>query len=132
MRLTNRQELFCIEISKGNTQKDAYIKAGYSTKNMKDETIRNNAYMLMQKSDIAARIKELKDPLQKKFEYTMEQSFEMFKKIQEMALNKEDLSNFIKAEELKGKLLGLYTDKVKTDISGNLGLKQDIIIKFED
>lgn len=56
------------------------------------------------------------------FEYSKNESFENLEAVQEMALNKRgkddepspDISLFLKAEELKGKLCGLYSEKEKT------------------
>ena len=57
-----------------------------------------------------------------KFQYSKNKSFENLEAVQQMALNKKnkddeitpDISIFLKAEELKGKLCGLYSDKEKT------------------
>lgn len=54
-------------------------------------------------------------------EYSKSDSFENLEAIQEMALNRKgkddeinpDISIFLKAEELKGKLCGLYAEKDK-------------------
>ncbi len=54
-------------------------------------------------------------------DYSKNDSFENLEVIQEMALNRKgkddeispDISVFLKAEELKGKLCGLYSDKDK-------------------
>ena len=54
-------------------------------------------------------------------EYSKTDSFENLEAIQEMALNRKgkddeinpDISIFLKAEELKGKLCGLYSEKDK-------------------
>ena len=89
-KLTSKQELFCQEILKGKSQTEAYINAGYSVSNMKDATIINNAYKLINTNDISTRIEELKKPLQKKFEYTIEQSFKKLQLIQDMALNPDE------------------------------------------
>lgn len=56
-----------------------------------------------------------------KFEYSKTKSFENLEAVQQMALNRKgkddeinpDISVFLKAEELKGKLCGLYADKDK-------------------
>jgi phage terminase small subunit len=58
-KLTSKQELFCQYVISGLSQHDAYLKAGYSS-NMLPDTIDNNAYMLTCKSEIKARILELK------------------------------------------------------------------------
>lgn len=62
------------------------------------------------------------------FNYSKDKSFENLEAVQKMALNKKgkddeispDISIFLKAEELKGKLCGLYSDKSKTYVPINL------------
>lgn len=62
------------------------------------------------------------------FEYSKNESFENLEAVQQMALNKRgkddelapDISLFLKAEELKGKLCGLYADKDKITPKVNL------------
>ena len=58
--LTPKREKFCQEMAKLGNQRQAYKKA-YNCKNMKNETIDNNAYMLMQNSEVRARLKELSE-----------------------------------------------------------------------
>lgn len=63
-----------------------------------------------------------------KFQYSKNKSFENLEAVQQMALNKKnkddeitpDISIFLKAEELKGKLCGLYNDKEKTSPQVNM------------
>ncbi len=60
------------------------------------------------------------------FNYSKNESFENLEVVQKMALNRKgkddeinpDISTFLKAEELKGKLCGLYSDKISqnTDV----------------
>ena len=131
MKLTLKQETFCKEyISNGGNATQAYKKA-YDCKKMKETTINNNAYKLLQNNEIATRIKELKKPLQEKFEYTMEQSFKKFEEIQKLALanKRPDLTNAIKCEENKAKLMGLYaTEKVEV----NSNVKKIFITKTDE
>ncbi|HIS89349.1 TPA: hypothetical protein IAA87_07995 [Candidatus Avigastranaerophilus faecigallinarum] len=64
----------------------------------------------------------------KKFEYSKNESFENLEAVQQMALNRKgkddevspDISIFLKAEELKGKLCGLYSEKEKTSTNVNI------------
>ena len=131
MKLTLKQETFCKEyISNGGNATQAYKKA-YDCKKMKETTINNNAYKLLQNNEITTRLKELKKPLQEKFEYTMEQSFKKFNELQELALKRisitgqpnPDLTNAIKCEENKAKLCGLYAEpETKLKIKGNLAI----------
>lgn len=65
---------------------------------------------------MARRKKQLNDET---FKYSRNESFENLEVVQEMALNRKgkddevnpDISIFLKAEELKGKLCGLYSEK---------------------
>jgi len=60
--LTSKQISFCDAIISGLNQSDAY-KAAYDTKNMLPATISNNAYMLMNHSDIKANIQAQRDSI---------------------------------------------------------------------
>lgn len=60
--LTPKREKFCQEMAKLGNQRQAYKKA-YNCENMKDETIDNNAYKLMQDNEIITRLKELSDEI---------------------------------------------------------------------
>lgn len=64
-KLTPKREKFCQEFVKLGNQRQAYIKA-YNCKNMKDETIDNNAYMLMKNNEVIARIAELNGKIENK------------------------------------------------------------------
>ena len=44
-------------------------------------------------------------------EYESAESFNQLTKLQEMAISQENVSLALKAEELKGKLAGLYSEK---------------------
>ncbi len=46
-----------------------------------------------------------------KINYASTDSFNQLNKLQEMAISQENVSLALKAEELKGKLAGLYSDK---------------------
>ena len=62
------------------------------------------------------------------FNYSKNKSFENLEAVQKMALNKKnkddeitpDISVFLKAEELKGKLCGLYNEKEQNAASINI------------
>lgn len=116
--LTPKQEKFCQGVAKGLTYSDAYREA-YNAKKMKTETINNSAFKLLKNGEITARVEELKEKTTSDIKYTIEDSFNNLRKAQELALSRKnplgeanpDLTNFIKAEELKGKLKGLYVEK---------------------
>lgn len=82
-----------------------------------------------------ARKKKISEDNQ--FNYSKDKSFENLEAVQQMALNKKgkddevtpDISIFLKAEELKGKLCGLYNDKEKT--TAKISFMGSVIINGE-
>ena len=73
-------------------------------------------------------VRKKKTSKDENFAYSKNESFENLKAVQEMALNKlgkdyepnPDISLFLKAEELKGKLCGLYGEKEKITAKVNI------------
>jgi len=66
-KLTGNELSFCQEYVKANgNATQAYKNSSYKSDAMKEATINNNAYMLLQKSDILARIQEIQDKANKK------------------------------------------------------------------
>ena len=53
----------------------------------------------------------MKNKKKDKIIYETAESFNQLTKLQEMAISQENVSLALKAEELKGKLAGLYSDK---------------------
>lgn len=80
MALTQKQDRFCIEIVRTDDRNQAY-RAAFNCSNMKQATIDNNAYMLLQRSDIKARIAELKAPVIAKTQLTLENVLQELMKI---------------------------------------------------
>lgn len=70
--LTIQQQNFVDKFLETNKQSDAY-KFAYNCKNMKEKTITNNAYKLLQNNDIATTIRKAQEELQKKTDITKEQ-----------------------------------------------------------
>jgi phage terminase small subunit len=127
MTLTIKQENFCIAVAKGKNQTEAY-REYYNTKNMKDETIWNSAYKLMNNGEVAAKIAELRARMEEKLVYSAKQSFENFEELKRMAIMKNNVQAALKAEELKGKLAGLYVDKQEVAIEG----VKKVLVEFEE
>lgn len=65
MALTPKKKKFADEFFKCGNQSEAYRRA-YNCKNMKPETITENASRLMRDNDVAARIQKLQDKVDKK------------------------------------------------------------------
>lgn len=123
--LSNKELKFCKAYAKDperNATKAA-IAAGYS-----DGAARQQGYRLLQKDYIKQKIDDILKPIAEKieeqFNYTALESFKNLCKAQEIALAqtqyypatkevraKPDLTAFLKAEELKMKLAGLFEEK---------------------
>lgn len=128
MSLTAKQEKFCQEIVKGKTQYESYcIAYPEQVDTSKRETLDNNAYMLSKKSEIIARIDELRKPAIDKVNITLEKLITELEEVKKLAKNKEQLKVFIKAIEEQGKLSGLYT--IKTE---NLNKNVDFEIDYSE
>lgn len=126
-KLTPKQKKFCKEyvISLNGTQ--AAIKAGYSK-----DTAYSIACENLKKPEIKARIAELRKAEEEQFYYSRSMSFKKLEEAQKLALAKvaytkegdaydnPDISGFLKAEELKGKMSGLYEPETKQEININL------------
>ena len=107
----DRKQKFVELVASGESPYQACIKAGYSV-----SYARSNSHILREK--YKNEIKELK-PVMKKvieedFKYTVKESFSKLNEIQKLALLQDEKGNFqnlgaaIKAEELKGKMYGVY------------------------
>ena len=90
MSITTKQELFIQGLIKGYSQREAY-KFAYNCENMKDSTIDNNAYKLMQNNEILTRYQELLNEHKQKALYTREEAINDLIWIKEKA--REDISN---------------------------------------
>lgn len=62
-----------------------------------------------------------------RIEYASTDSFNQLNKLQEMAISQENVSLALKAEELKGKLAGLYSEKRETQEIDNSPLEIKIL-----
>lgn len=59
--LSNNQELFCQELMKGLTQRQAYLKAYPNSKKWKPESIDQRASRLVKSVKVVSRLKELRE-----------------------------------------------------------------------
>lgn len=148
-KLTSKQEKFIREYLKGKSATESYKAAGYSTKNMKPATVHNNAYMLLNKSEISARIEESKTKSLEKAEISREWIIEKLRENAEQCMtsgsDEDNPSTFNpnaanKALELLGKELGMFVERsenVNTNFvigatSEKTEEKQDPIIPADD
>lgn len=130
MSLTTKQEIFVQRLIEGYSQREAY-KFAYNCEKMKDSTIDNNAYKLMQNNEILTRYEELKNELKQKMFYTVEKANDDLEWIKLKA--KEDIeyrgikqanaTTYLGAIKQQIDLNGITIKEAKEDI--------DNVIKFE-
>lgn len=131
-KLTERQKKFCKEyVLNGGNGTKAAIKAGY-----KESSAYSTANEILKYPEVKAYLRILYEEEDKDFIYTRSMSFKNLEKAQRMALDKvhiavtkdgevietpqPDIAAFTKAEELKGKLNGLYVEKTETKTDLNI------------
>jgi hypothetical protein len=106
-RLTKAQEIFVQELLKGNTQRQAYLKAYPSKKNWKVSSLDSNASVLFKQVKVRHRYDELLNEMREieteKTRWTREQSIETLRYI--IDVNKKDLERIDRAAEEELELL---------------------------
>ncbi len=130
-KLTAKQENFCAEFVQCGNAAEAYRRA-YSAGKMKPETVWSNASRLLDNSKVRARVQELQDAAAQKAQVTLEGHLKKLAELRDLAIEDGQLSAAITAEISRGKAAGLYTDKVKAELSGANGgpLSSEIVVKF--
>ena len=107
----DRQRKFCEYVAQGLNAYRAAIKAGYSEKYAKTDS---HKLLERNEKEIEALRPVVKKTLEKEFTYSVKESFNKLCEIQELAMlqnengNYSNLSVAAKAEELKGKMYGVY------------------------
>ena len=114
--LSNQQIEFCKNYAKYGEATKSAIEAGYSVQTAKKKSalwLADSRFI----KEIAFWQKKINEHIEKKFCYTVEESFKKLQEIQELALLTDEngkyynLSVASKVEELKGKLAQLYIEK---------------------
>lgn len=131
MSLTPQQEKFAQSVASGMNQSDAYRSAYKVKETTKPESVNQNASRLMADINIMSRVDELREPIVKAAQLTLEAHLNDLKGLRNMATKASQYSAAISAEIARGKAAGLYTDKLEH--SGNIaGLAPIIIAPYDD
>lgn len=117
MALTPQQEKFAQSVASGMNQSDAYRSAYKVKDTTKPESVNVNASKLMADANIALRVEELRKPIVKAAQLTLEQHLNDLKGLRNMATKEGQYSAAISAEVARGKAAGLYTDKVEATVT---------------
>ena len=114
--LTPKQETFANAVASGKTQADAY-RAAYSAGKMKDATIQSKACILMKDGKVRARVDELRKPIAKKAQITLESHLEDLQKLRNMAVKEKQYSAAISAEIARGTAAGVHGEKTESTVT---------------
>lgn len=111
MKLTQKQENFCLAYIESGNASEAY-RSAYKAGRMKPATINRKAAELMDNGKITARLEQLRKPVRERAQITLESHLERLNHLSLMAEQAEQYSAAIKAEESRGKVAGLYVEKI--------------------
>ena len=110
--LTPKQEKFCLTYLETGNASEAYRQV-YNTSKMKKTTIGRKAFELLENCKITAKINELKAPAIEKAEFTVENHLNRLAALRDQAFKAGNYAAAIRAEELRGKVAGFYTDRIE-------------------
>lgn len=117
-KLTPQQKEFCKSRAKGKSATQAAKDAGYSPK-----TARQQGSRLLTNVDILHTVDTYAEKAQQKLDYKDAQHFTDLGRMQQLAEQKGDFATALKALIQKGKLCGLYVEKLEA--TQTLTLKDD-------
>lgn len=126
VKLSQRREKFAQLLAEGEKQSDAYRKVFNVKPTTKPDSIHQAASKLAAK--VAPRVAELRKPVVERVQLTLERHLSDLEQLKALATQAEQYSAAIKAEELRGKASGIYTEKHQ--LSGPDGLPLNICIEF--
>jgi phage terminase small subunit len=124
LELTPKQEAFAQAIVTGMSQADAYREAYTVGDKTKPETVQNQAYILIKRPDISARVAELRKPVVEAVRITLLSHLERLRELSQAAEKEGQFSAAITAEVSRGKACGLYVEK--SEVSGPNGAPVDL------
>jgi len=114
--LTDKQEAFAQAIFEGSNFSDAY-RQSYDAANMSAASIHNEACLLVQNPKVSMRLEQLNaDREQQRRMQSLSRSDFVLKQLTDEALNPDNSDGArVRALELLGKSVALFTDKVETE-----------------
>lgn len=133
MKLTPKQEAFCIAYAVDKlTQRQAYKKA-YNPKTMSDKTMDEKASRLLKSDKVRARIKEIQSEMMNKAIWTKEQMvndlYDLYKESTEVSFDPSARNVAVKAAKLVSELYGYKIDKVELSTKDTSGIKISFVNK---
>ena len=111
MKLTPKQEAFAQAIVTGINQSDAYRAAYKVRPRTKPESVNQNASRIMADINVASRVAELREPVVKKAQMTLETHLSDLLSLRDMAADGKQYSAAIAAEVARGKASGIHVER---------------------
>ena len=111
--LSPQREKFAQAVASGMNQSDAY-RAAYKVRNgTKLSSVNVNASKLMNDAKVAQRVAELRAPIVKNVQVTLENHLRDLMALRNLATKEKQMSAAINAEIARGKACGLYVEKLQ-------------------
>ena len=116
--LNPAKERFAQEVASGKTQAAAYRIAYPNSAKHKDSTVWTNASQLMAETEVLQRVEELQAKGAELAVLTLAKHLARLEELSRDAQAAEEYNAAIKAEELRGKASGLYTERIDHTTNG--------------
>ena len=113
MALTPKQEAFAQAIVTGVNQSDAYRAAYKVRPGTRAESVNVAASKLMADAKVTQRVAELREPVAKKAQITLESHLDDLMRLRNMAAKEKQYSAAITAEVARGKASGVHVERVE-------------------
>ena len=111
--LSPQREKFAQAVASGMNQSDAYREAYRVRNGTKLSSVNVNASKLMNDAKVAQRVAELRAPIVKNVQVTLENNLRDLMALRNLATKEKQMSAAINAEIARGKACGLYVEKLQ-------------------
>jgi len=111
--LSGPEEQFCLALIKTGNGSESYREAFPNSRKWGIETVAAKASTLKASDRVQERLKNLRADLRQTTGITLEEHLRELRELREMAKDAGQLSAAISAETNRGKVSGLYVDKVE-------------------
>lgn len=111
--MTPGRESFATGLAQGLSQSEAYRRAFPKSQAWKDATVWRKASLLAAVGEVQARLAEIQAQVAERSLVTLENHVAELARLRRLAEDEGQLAAAIKAEELRGKVCGLYVDRTE-------------------
>jgi hypothetical protein len=126
--LTAKREAFAAGLAQGLSQAEAYRRAFPSSLGWKDSSVWDKASKLAADAEVRHRVTELQAKAAEATEFTVSEHMRTLQDLRDEARNIGQHAAAIKAEELRGKCAGFYTEKHEHTGKGGAPIAVDMSV----